>query len=211
LLKTVDEILKELFDLSLSFCLLCLLLPIFMLSMLAIVLESGLPVFFEQVRVGKAGKPFYMRKFRTMRRGARIHELGITTTCNDPRETIIGRFLRRWVIDEMPQLWNVLKGEMSIVGPRPMLMDTFLSFPESVRYERALVKPGITGWAQLHGRNLIPWEERVKYDIEYVKRRNTFWDIFILLASFKLLSGYGLYPDTGSERRKRGEKGMNDR
>ena len=203
-MKVFDGFLKESFDVLLSLILLTLMLPLFLVVAFLIALESGLPVFFAHERVGYMLEPFWMVKFRTMVRGASKHKLGIYTVKGDPRETRVGRFLRRWVIDEMPQLWNVLRGEMSVVGPRPMTWEIASRFPKDVLVERHSVKPGITGWAQLHGRSSLPWEERVRYDLEYVRHRNFLWDVYILLVSFSLLKGEGIYYEQ-PELKGRGE------
>ena len=143
--------------------------------------KMGSPVFFTQVRPGLHGKPFKMLKFRTM-----------TSECDTDRQllpdavrlTAFGRFLRVSSLDELPELWNVLKGDMSLVGPRPLLMEYLpLYSPEQAR--RHEVRPGITGWAQVNGRNAISWEDKFKLDVWYVDHRNLWLDIKILWLTVK--------------------------
>uniref|UniRef100_UPI0035B3952D sugar transferase n=1 Tax=Hylemonella sp. TaxID=2066020 RepID=UPI0035B3952D len=167
---------KRLFDLLLSFGLLLVLaLPLLLLSGL-VRCKLGSPVLFRQVRPGLHGRPFMMVKFRTMtdERGADGELLP-----DAQRLTSFGRFLRATSLDELPELWNVLRGEMSLVGPRPLLMEYLpLYSPEQAR--RHEVRPGITGWAQVNGRNALSWEERFKLDIWYVDHRSLWLDLRIL-------------------------------
>lgn len=139
----------------------------------AVYLCYGRPIFFTQQRPGYKGTPFLLRKFRTMREG----------TGNDvERLTSVGRFLRSTSLDELPELLNVLKGEMSLVGPRPLLMQYLPRYtPEQMR--RHDVKPGLTGWAQIHGRNAITWEEKFTYDVWYVEHQSVWLDIRILFLT----------------------------
>ncbi len=167
---------KRLFDLLLSFGLLLVLaLPLLLLWGL-VRCKLGSPVLFRQVRPGLHGRPFMMVKFRTMtdERGADGELLP-----DAQRLTSFGRFLRATSLDELPELWNVLRGEMSLVGPRPLLMEYLpLYSPEQAR--RHEVRPGITGWAQVNGRNALSWEERFKLDIWYVDHRSLWLDLRIL-------------------------------
>lgn len=167
---------KRLFDLLLSFgLLLALALPLLLLWAL-VRRKLGSPVLFRQVRPGLHGRPFMMVKFRTMtdERGADGELLP-----DARRLTSFGRFLRATSLDELPELWNVLRGEMSLVGPRPLLMEYLpLYSPEQAR--RHEVRPGITGWAQVNGRNALSWEERFKLDIWYVDHRSLWLDLRIL-------------------------------
>lgn len=167
---------KRLFDVLLSFGLLLVLaLPLLLLSGL-VRCKLGSPVLFRQVRPGLHGRPFMMIKFRTMtdERGADGELLP-----DARRLTSFGRFLRATSLDELPELWNVLRGEMSLVGPRPLLMEYLpLYSPEQAR--RHEVRPGITGWAQVNGRNALNWEERFKLDIWYVDHRSLWLDLRIL-------------------------------
>lgn len=167
---------KRLFDLLLSFgLLLALALPLLLLWGL-VRYKLGSPVLFRQVRPGLHGRPFMMVKFRTMtdERGTDGEMLP-----DAQRLTPFGRFLRATSLDELPELWNVLRGEMSLVGPRPLLMEYLpLYSPEQAR--RHEVRPGITGWAQVNGRNALSWEERFKLDIWYVDHRSLWLDLRIL-------------------------------
>ena len=155
--------------------------------------ESGRPVLFRQPRAGKDGKPFSMLKFRTMvpdaievGRAMGISDDPFGVVADDPRITRSGRFLRRTSLDELPQLVNVLRGEMSLVGPRPDLLEQVAHYTDSDR-RRLAVKPGITGWAQVHGRDEIPWEERFELDAWYVDNWSLALDARIVLATFTQL------------------------
>ena len=172
---------KRLFDIVVSACaLLVLALPLWVL-MWQVRRKLGSPVFFTQVRPGLHGKPFKMVKFRSMtsERGPDGELLPDAV-----RLTPFGRFLRSTSLDELPELWNVLKGDMSLVGPRPLLMEYLpLYSPEQVR--RHEVRPGITGWAQVNGRNAISWEAKFKLDVWYVDHRSLWLDIKILWLTIK--------------------------
>jgi len=172
---------KRLFDLTLSTLgLLALALPL-LVFMWLVRRKLGSPVFFRQVRPGMRGKPFEMVKFRTM---TSERDLDGQLLPDAVRLTPFGRFLRASSIDELPELWNVLKGDMSLVGPRPLLMDYLpLYTPEQAR--RHEVRPGITGWAQVNGRNAINWEDKFKFDIWYVDNRCLWLDIKILWLTVK--------------------------
>jgi lipopolysaccharide/colanic/teichoic acid biosynthesis glycosyltransferase len=155
--------------------------------------ESGRPVILRQPRAGRAGRPFSMLKFRTMVPDAvRVgRELGLSedpfgVIPDDPRITRSGRFLRRTSLDELPQLWNVLRGDMSLVGPRPDLLEQVANYAPSDR-RRLAVKPGITGWAQIHGRDEIPWEGRFELDAWYVEHWSLALDARILVGTFTQL------------------------
>jgi lipopolysaccharide/colanic/teichoic acid biosynthesis glycosyltransferase len=167
---------KRLFDSLASVC--CLLLMIFPLALLAWVvrIKLGRPVFFTQVRPGLHAKPFRMVKFRTM---TDAHGPDGVLLPDAQRLTPFGRFLRSSSLDELPELWNVLKGEMSLVGPRPLLMEYLpLYSPEQAR--RHEVRPGITGWAQVNGRNAISWTDKFALDVWYVDHRSLWLDVRIL-------------------------------
>jgi lipopolysaccharide/colanic/teichoic acid biosynthesis glycosyltransferase len=179
---------KRLLDIVLSLLALLLLLPLLLFVALAIILDSGLPVFFSQSRVGLGGRPFNILKFRSMRSDAA--ETGpYFTKPGDSRITHVGRFIRRTSIDELPQLLNVLKGDMSLVGPRPDLeIQHSLYMPEDwVR--RCSVRPGITGLAQIKGRSEISWERRLELDLRYVRDVSLWSDIQILWATLIQLGG----------------------
>lgn len=160
--RQLQSALKRLIDLVSSLIGLLILTFPFLIIALAIKLDSQGPVFFRQERVGKDGKTFKPWKFRTMVKDAVEKGLGYNVAENDPRITKVGRFLRNWGLDELPQLINVLKGEMSIVGPRPTLEYQVEQY-DDFQLKRLKVKPGITSWALIHGRNLLSWGEGIKY------------------------------------------------
>jgi sugar transferase EpsL len=167
-------VVKRLLDIVIAFSGLVLLAPVFIVITLAVRLSMGAPVFYRDVRPGRGAVPFTMLKFRSMR------ETGAGEPQSDgERITRLGRFLRRTSLDELPELWNVLVGDMSLVGPRPLLMEYLpLYSPEQAR--RHEVRPGITGWAQVNGRNATSWEQRFACDIWYVDNRTLLVDIKIL-------------------------------
>jgi lipopolysaccharide/colanic/teichoic acid biosynthesis glycosyltransferase len=172
--------------------------PLVALAALAIRLESpGHPIY-RQTRVGKDGRPFQIYKLRTMVRGAEFTGAGLAIQEGDDRITRIGALLRRTSLDELPNLWNVVRGEMSIVGPRPTIQVQVEQYSERQR-GRLAVKPGITGWAQVHGRASLPWSERIELDLWYVEHRSLRLDLAILARTARLvLRGEGLYKgDTG--------------
>jgi lipopolysaccharide/colanic/teichoic acid biosynthesis glycosyltransferase len=167
--------------------------PLVALLALAIRLESpGHPIY-RQARVGKDGKLFEIYKLRTMVRGAEFTGAGLAIQEGDERITRIGAFLRRYSLDELPNLWNVLRGEMSIVGPRPTLPVQVEQYTERQR-ERLAVKPGITGWAQVNGRSTLPWPERIELDLWYVAHRSLRLDLRILARTARMVfAGEGIY------------------
>ncbi len=167
--------------------------PIVAVAAAAIKLTSRGPVIYRQQRVGREGQEFEVYKLRTMRMGADPVGVGTPVLEDDPRLTRVGRFLRRFSLDEIPNLVNVLRGEMAIVGPRPTLAaQVELYTPSQLR--RLEVKPGLTGWAQVNGRAGIPWEERIELDVWYVDNRSPRLDLRILGRTFRMLTtGHGLY------------------
>jgi lipopolysaccharide/colanic/teichoic acid biosynthesis glycosyltransferase len=167
--------------------------PAVALLALAIRLESpGHPVY-RQARAGKDGNEFSIYKLRTMVRGAEFTGAGLAIQEGDDRITRVGSFLRRYSLDELPNLWNVLRGEMSIVGPRPTLPVQVQQYDERQR-GRLAVKPGMTGWAQVHGRAALPWPERIELDLYYVKHRTLMLDLKIIARTVRMvLGGQGLY------------------
>lgn len=184
---------RRAFDVAFSSCLLALSAPVLLVAMALIRLESKGPVIYRQQRVGKDGKLFHLLKLRTMVDGAEGFGAGLAIDENDSRITRVGGLLRRTSLDELPNLVNVLRGEMSIIGPRPTIPVQVSSYTERQRM-RLLVKPGITGWAQVNGRASLPWSQRIELDIEYVERRCLKLDLEILRRTVKLvLSGDGLY------------------
>jgi lipopolysaccharide/colanic/teichoic acid biosynthesis glycosyltransferase len=167
--------------------------PLLVVAALAIKLDSRGPVIYRQRRVGKDGKQFEVYKLRTMRPGADPVGVGTPVLEGDPRVTRVGGLLRRFSIDEIPNLINVLRGELAIVGPRPTLAAQVDLYTERQR-RRLEVKPGITGWAQVNGRAGIPWEERIELDVWYVDNRSLALDLRILARTARLLlTGHGLY------------------
>jgi lipopolysaccharide/colanic/teichoic acid biosynthesis glycosyltransferase len=153
--------------------------PLLALAALAIKLEDGGPVLYRQTRVGKDGADFELLKLRTMVVGAETIGAGLAVNRDDPRITRTGRLLRKLSLDELPQLWNVVRGEMSVIGPRPTLRYQVEQYDERQRH-RLDVRPGITGWAQVNGRAALPWAERIELDVWYVEHRSPLLDLRIL-------------------------------
>jgi len=165
---------------------LALTAPALALAALAIKLEDGGPVLYRQRRVGQHGQEFELLKLRTMVVGAEGIGAGYAVDRGDPRITRLGRVLRRLSIDELPQLLNVVRGEMSLIGPRPTLAYQVERYTSRQR-RRLEVKPGITGWAQIHGRAALPWDERIELDVWYVEHRSPLVDLGILLRTPRAL------------------------
>jgi lipopolysaccharide/colanic/teichoic acid biosynthesis glycosyltransferase len=175
-------------DLAIAAIGLVLSSPLLLIVAIAIRLESRGPVLYRQRRVGKDGVIFELFKLRTMRRGADPVGVGTAVTAGDPRVTRVGRLLRRFSLDELPNLINVLRGEMRIVGPRATLpAQVELYTPRQLR--RLELRPGVTGWAQIHGRAGIPWEERIELDVWYVEHRSLLLDLKILARTPRVLLG----------------------
>lgn len=173
--------LKRFFDVVLSFSALVLLAPAIVIVAWQVSRKLGSPVLFRQIRPGLHGKPFEMIKFRTMRDAVDSHGNPLPDA---ERMTSFGSFLRSSSLDELPGLWNVLKGEMSLVGPRPLLME-YLPLYNEEQARRHEVRPGITGWAQVNGRNAISWEDKFKLDVWYVDNRSLWLDLKILWLTVK--------------------------
>jgi lipopolysaccharide/colanic/teichoic acid biosynthesis glycosyltransferase len=153
--------------------------PVLALAALAVKLEDGGPVLYRQTRVGKDGSDFELLKLRTMVVGAETMGAGLSVNHGDERITRAGRLLRKLSLDELPQLWNVVRGEMSVIGPRPTLRYQVEQYDERQRH-RLDVKPGITGWAQVNGRAALPWADRIELDVWYVEHGSPFLDLRIL-------------------------------
>lgn len=176
-------------DVVLAVLVLVLLSPVLALAAVAIKLEDRGPVLFRQVRVGLGGREFEILKLRTMVVGAESQGAGLAVDRGDPRITRVGRVLRRLSVDELPQLWNVVVGDMSIVGPRPTVRWQVDRYTDRQR-RRLDVRPGITGWAQVHGRATLPWDERIELDLWYVDHRSMWLDLEILARTpLALFSG----------------------
>jgi lipopolysaccharide/colanic/teichoic acid biosynthesis glycosyltransferase len=167
--------------------------PVLALLALAVRLESAGHPIYTQTRIGRDGEPFTIYKLRTMVSGAEFTGAGLAINQGDDRITRVGAFLRRTSLDELPNLWNVLRGEMSIVGPRPTVPVQVAQYTERER-GRLSVKPGITGWAQIHGRASLPWPERIELDLWYVEHQSLALDLRILARTAEMvLTGRGLY------------------
>jgi lipopolysaccharide/colanic/teichoic acid biosynthesis glycosyltransferase len=173
--------------------------PFLAAGALATKLVDGGPVFYKQRRVGKNGVEFELVKLRTMVVGAEQQGAGLAVNRGDPRITRVGRVLRRLSLDELPQLWNVVQGEMSLIGPRPTLAYQVEQYTPRQR-KRLDVRPGITGWAQIHGRASLPWEERIELDVWYVEHRSPRVDLKILLRTPRALFGGTYKGETGGWR-----------
>lgn len=173
--------------------------PFLGIAALAIKLEDRGPILYRQRRVGQDGREFELVKLRTMVVGAEQQGAGVAVNQGDPRITRVGRGLRRLSLDELPQLWNVVRGEMSLIGPRPTLAYQVEQYTPRQR-RRHDVKPGITGWAQIHGRASLPWEERIELDVWYVENRSPGVDLKILLRTPRALFGGTYKGDTGGWR-----------
>lgn len=187
---------KRVFDLALSSVLLIFVFPLLPVLALIVKLSEKGPVFFCQERVGYLGRRFRVIKFRTMVPNA-MELGGYATSTRDPRITSLGRVLRRWGLDELPQLWNVVRGEMSLVGPRPTLAYQVEAYSNHQK-KRLLVRPGLSGLAQVSGRNQLTWPEKIELDIKYIENYSLSQDIKILFQTVRLLwSAEGVYGDPG--------------
>jgi lipopolysaccharide/colanic/teichoic acid biosynthesis glycosyltransferase len=181
---------KRVVDVVKGTIILLILSPVLLLAALAIRLSGPGPILFSQTRGGWKGRPFRLYKFRTMRAG-RTPDPKELVPLDHPEITRLGRFLRRTKIDELPQIFNVLRGDMSLIGPRPTLLDQIEAYDEFQR-KRLEVRPGCTGLAQLHGGASIAWKERIRYDVYYVARCNLLLDLkVVLLTPWHILVGEG--------------------
>jgi lipopolysaccharide/colanic/teichoic acid biosynthesis glycosyltransferase len=180
-------------DVAIAAVALVLLSPVLLLAAVAIKLDSRGPVIYRSRRAGMNGEPFELLKLRTMHPGADPVGVGTPVLEGDPRVTRVGAFLRRFSLDELPNLVNVLRGDLATVGPRPTLEAQVAQYTPRQR-RRLEVRPGITGWAQVNGRAGIPWEERIELDVWYVEHRSALLDLRILGRTARLLlTGHGLY------------------
>jgi lipopolysaccharide/colanic/teichoic acid biosynthesis glycosyltransferase len=175
-------------DVALAGTALALASPLLALAALAVKLGDGGPVLYRQTRVGLNGVDFELLKLRTMVVGAETQGAGLAVNEGDTRITRAGRLLRRLSLDELPQLWNVLRGDMSVIGPRPTLRYQVERYDDRQRC-RLDVRPGITGWAQVHGRAALPWAERIELDVWYVEHRSPWLDLKILAKTPLALFG----------------------
>jgi lipopolysaccharide/colanic/teichoic acid biosynthesis glycosyltransferase len=186
-------VIRRALDIALSALALVLSAPLLAGAMIAIRLESAGPVIYRQRRVGRGGREFDVLKLRTMVHGAELIGAGLAVDAEDPRITRVGAFLRRTSLDELPNLVNVLRGEMSLIGPRPTLPVQVRQYTDRQR-GRLAIKPGITGWAQVNGRAALPWAERIELDLYYVEHRSLALDLRILARTLAMvLGGSGLY------------------
>ena len=200
-MRAVDALVRRALDLVIAGAVSAVTAPVVALLALAVRLESpGHPIY-TQTRVGRDGALFEIYKLRTMVHGAEFTGAGLAIQEGDDRITRLGRFLRRYSLDELPNLWNVLRGEMSIIGPRPTLQVQVDQYTERER-GRLAVKPGITGWAQVNGRASLPWSERIELDLWYVEHRTLALDFEILVRTVRMVvTGQGLYKgETGGWR-----------
>ncbi|HEY9852382.1 MAG TPA: sugar transferase [Leptolyngbyaceae cyanobacterium] len=185
---------KRLLDLAIASLGILILLPVLALIALAVRLSSPGPILFRQERLGKLTKPFEIYKFRTMVDGAIYQGAGINTFKGDPRVTAIGRLLREYHLDELPQLFNVLKGEMSLVGPRPLLVQCLPTYTDEQK-QRFLVYPGITAWEAVKGGLINTLEERLSLDVWYVNHWNFWLDLVIIFRTIPVVfTKEGAYP-----------------
>ncbi len=190
---------KRLFDLVLSICLIVLFLPLYILVVLLIATRMGTPILFTQSRPGFKGNIFKIYKFRTM---SNEKDKNGEFLEDEKRLLGVGKFIRGTSLDELPQIFNVLKGEMSFVGPRPLLVE-YLKLYNDEQSKRHDIKPGITGWAQVNGRNAISWEKKFEYDVWYVKNQSFMLDIKILWMTFlKVLHKSDISSDTSVSMEK---------
>jgi lipopolysaccharide/colanic/teichoic acid biosynthesis glycosyltransferase len=189
----VRRVIRRAVDIAVSSLALLLSAPVLALAMLAIRLESRGPAIYRQQRIGLDGCPFDVLKLRTMVQGAEHIGAGLAINADDTRITRVGAFLRRTSLDELPNLVNVLRGDMSLLGPRPTLPVQVEQYTERQR-GRLAIRPGITGWAQVNGRASLPWSERIELDLYYIEHRSLSLDLRILARTAALvLFGSGLY------------------
>lgn len=200
-MKNIQDILKRVFDFALAIIFILLFSPLLLIIAIAVKLDSKGPIIFKQLRLGRNGKEYYIFKFRSMIVDAEKQGTGLFNYANDPRVTKVGEFIRSTSLDELPQVFNVLKGEMSFVGPRPPVnyeLGNYKDFEGDLK-KRFRVKPGVTGYAQTNGRNEISWDEKIIFDNKYIEdfyKWGILLDIKIVLITivkvFKNEGGYEL-------------------
>jgi lipopolysaccharide/colanic/teichoic acid biosynthesis glycosyltransferase len=189
------EVAKRVLDLTVASSVGIVAAPLLAAVAIAVKLEGGGPILFRQERIGRYGRPFDIVKFRTLVDAPPRDPADYLISASDPRIGRVGAFLRRWSLDELPQLWNVLRGDMSIVGPRPTLRYQVERYDDFQR-RRLEVLPGVTGWAQISGRNELTWPERIKLDVWYVDHRSFLLDLRILArTSATLFKRSSIYND----------------
>jgi lipopolysaccharide/colanic/teichoic acid biosynthesis glycosyltransferase len=194
-------VIRRAVDIVVATLLLALASPVLAVAVVAIRVESRGHPLYRQRRIGKGGRPFEVLKLRTMVQGAEGIGAGLAIDRNDPRITRVGALLRRTSLDELPNLLNVLRGEMSLIGPRPTLPGQVASYTPRQR-GRLAIRPGITGWAQVNGRAALPWSERIELDLHYIEHRSLALDLRILWRTLAIvLGGSDLYKgETGGWR-----------
>jgi lipopolysaccharide/colanic/teichoic acid biosynthesis glycosyltransferase len=200
MMRELQLFVKRIMDVGLAMVSLIIVAPFLLVSAVAIKLGSRGPVFFRLRVAGLGGEGFDQWKLRTMVNGAREDGNRFETSSSDPRITRVGHFLRRWSMDELPQLWNILRGEMSIVGPRPAFFEIASKY-SAEQARRLAMRPGLTGLAQVQGRNLLTWAERVDLDIFYVKHYSLWLDCEIMARTIPVLfRSEGVYGKDGRVR-----------
>jgi len=198
------ELAKRVLDVAVASCVGVAASPLLVAIAIAIKLETRGPTFFRQERIGRYGRPFQIVKFRTLVDEPPRNPGDHLISASDARITRVGAFLRRWSLDELPQLWNVLRGDMSIVGPRPTLPYQVEQYDDFQR-RRLEVFPGVTGWAQIAGRNALSWPERIRLDVWYVDHRSLLLDLRILVATVPtLFRPSSIYNDAQGDWGERG-------
>ena len=199
-MRKVQLAIKRIVDIVGALLGIVVLLPVLVLIGVAVRLGSEGSTIFKLRVAGRDGQPFDQWKFRTMIKDARQRGHPYETRNDDPRITYIGRLLRRWSLDELPQLWNVVRGEMSLAGPRPTFVEVARQYsPKEAR--RLMMRPGLTGWAQVHGRNRLAWPKRVELDVEYIDRYSLWLDFLVFVRTLPaLLRKEDLYGEDGGVR-----------
>lgn len=177
---------KRTFDVCSAVAATVLLSPVLLATAIVIKIDSKGPVIFKQQRLGLGGKPFWIYKFRSMTVGAEKQGTGVYSFKGDARITKVGKIIRATSIDELPQLWNIIKGDMALIGPRPALTYHPWPYEQYTEHQKHMfdVRPGITGWAQVNGRKEVPWPERIELNIEYVNKMSLAMDVKIIFLTF---------------------------
>lgn len=188
---TMYLIVKQIIDTVIALCALLVLSPFLIITAIAIKIDSPGPIIFKQERLGRWGKPFWIYKFRSMCQNAEKTGTGVYSYKGDSRITKVGKIIRATSIDELPQLWNIMKGDMALIGPRPALTYHPWSFDQYTEEQKHMfdVRPGVTGWAQVNGRKEVPWPQRIQLNCEYVRKVSFAFDMKIFFMTiFKVLS-----------------------